>query len=256
MEIWIGRNGERNGPYAEADVRQWLRNGQASGDDLGWYEGLADWQPLSALFPEDLASMTAADRPTSPPPIQPLPTATTASLEDYAGFWQRFGAWVIDYVVLLIPSSVIAIGMGAGRAFEHLMTQLQSGVSQATAVAEYAVAIRPATLILLAIGFVYYVAFEASKWQATPGKMALRLRVTDVDGNRLSLGRSAARNAIRLVNAITSLIPCAFYIVIAFSQRKQGLHDLLAKTLVLNGRATEARPASSNEASKPGNFSA
>ena len=77
MEIWIGRNGERNGPYKEADVRQWLRNGQASGDDLGWYEGLADWQPLSSLFPEELAAAPHGSprrRRRSRP--QPLPQTT------------------------------------------------------------------------------------------------------------------------------------------------------------------------------------
>ena len=51
MEIWIGRDGERHGPYKEDDVRQWLRSGQVSPKDLAWYEGLADWQPLSVLFP-------------------------------------------------------------------------------------------------------------------------------------------------------------------------------------------------------------
>ena len=51
MEIWIGRDGERHGPYKEDEVRQWLRSGQLSPNDLGWYEGLADWQPLSVLFP-------------------------------------------------------------------------------------------------------------------------------------------------------------------------------------------------------------
>lgn len=257
MEIWIGRNGERNGPYKEADVREWLRTGQASGGDLGWYDGLADWQPLSVLFPDALPPVSEPG-PTAPPPIatQPLPQTTTVSLEDYAGFWQRFGAWIIDYIILLVPSSVIAVSMGASQAFEHLMTQIQSGTPGATAAAEYAAAIRPASMIMIGIGFVYYVVFEASKWQATPGKMALSLRVTDMDGNRLSLGRSAARNAIRLLNAVTGLIPFAFYIVVAFSQRKQGLHDMLAKALVLNGRVTEARPASTRDAPSSGNFSA
>ena len=50
MEIWIGRDGERHGPYKEDDVRQWLRSGQVSSQDLAWYEGLADWQPLSVLL--------------------------------------------------------------------------------------------------------------------------------------------------------------------------------------------------------------
>ncbi|HET6431514.1 RDD family protein [Dyella sp.] len=255
MDIWIGRDGERHGPYKETEVRQWLRNGQASGDDLGWYEGLADWQPLATLFPEELKRTPDASYP-PPPPVsaQPLPQASAVALEDYAGFWQRFGAWLIDYLILLVPSSVIAISMGAAEAFRHLMEQVQNGSAGAVAAAEYAAAIRPATLIMLAIGFVYYVLFEASSWQATPGKMALSLRVTDIDGNRLSMGRSAARNAVRLLNIVTSLIPFLCYLVVAFTPRKQGLHDMLAKALVLNGRAQAARPE--RGAGPSGNFSA
>jgi uncharacterized RDD family membrane protein YckC len=146
--------------------------------------------------------------------------------------------------------------MGAGHAFEQLMSRIQSGTPSPAAMAEYVVAIRPASLIMLAIGFVYYVLFEASKWQATPGKMALSLRVTDIDGRRLSIGRSAARNAIRLVNAVTGLIPFACYIVAAFSHRKQGLHDMLAKALVLNGRAIETGSSNKGSSRSTGNFSA
>jgi len=43
MEVWIGRNRERRGPYNEEDVREWLRSGQVSGSGLVWREGLADW---------------------------------------------------------------------------------------------------------------------------------------------------------------------------------------------------------------------
>ncbi|HXS03364.1 MAG TPA: DUF4339 domain-containing protein, partial [Rhodanobacter sp.] len=56
MEIWIGRDGERHGPYKEDDVREWLRSGKVSPADLAWYEGLADWQPLSVLFRDDVPS--------------------------------------------------------------------------------------------------------------------------------------------------------------------------------------------------------
>ena len=253
MEIWIGRDGERHGPYKEDDVRQWLRSGQVSRDDLGWYEGLADWQPLSVLFADEV--------PTTPPPFgtaapaAALPSTTLAELENYAGFWQRFGAWVIDYLILLVPSSIIAISMGAKAAFEKLMTQIQNGMTPA-AMGEYVQDLRPATLIVIALGFAYYVIFESSKWQATPGKLAMGLRVTDSQGMRISIGRSAARNAIRLINAITGLIPLIFYLPVAWTRRKQGLHDMIAGTLVLNGRAGDFKPAPTPAAGGGNTFSA
>lgn len=249
MEIWIGRDGERHGPYREDDVRQWLRSGQVSREDLAWHEGLADWQPLSVLFPNETGVAPTAAGPSVPP----LPTTTAASLEDYASFWRRLGAWAIDYLILMVPITLIALSMGATAAFEHFLAQVQSGTAPAQAAAEYTLAVRPATLWALLVGYVYYAVFECSTWQATPGKRALGLRVTDLEGQRLSLGRSLLRNSVRLVNAFTALIPFFCYLAVAWTARKQGFHDMLARTLVLNGQAGEA---SSPRTASGGSFSA
>lgn len=238
MEVWIGRDGERHGPYTEADIRQWLASGEVSPADLGWYEGLADWQPLSVLFPDALPNAVPGDPASTPPPL-----ASTLALGDYAGFWKRVGAWIIDYLIVLVPVGVIAFSMGAMGAFEHFMSQVNSGVSTVVAAAEYSRTVRPAAMWSLLVGFIYYAAFECSAWQATPGKLALGLRVTDLQGRRLGPGRSVLRNLVRLANAITALIPFICYLTVAWTARHQGLHDLLAGTLVLNGRAADAGTA-------------
>lgn len=255
MEIWIGRDGERHGPYAEVDVRQWLRDGKVSGADLGWHEGVADWQPLSVLLPDaDDHPAADADQTAIAAPIPP-PIATTR--EAYAGFWQRFGAWVIDLLVLIIPYFILFYALHGPDAFRSLMEQMQAhaGASAETAVAlrEYSMATMPIAVIWIFIGFAYYALFECSNWQATPGKRALHLRVTTLEGQRLTLARSAARNAVRLVNLVIWVIPFASYLAVAWTPRKQGLHDLLARTLVLNDHASEfdhAQPPNS------GSFSA
>jgi len=253
MDIWIGRNGERHGPYTESDVRQWLRSGQLSREDLAWYEGLADWQPLSVLFPDSIAETPSPTNtaPPMPPPLQ----ISNSSLEDYAGFWQRFGAWVIDLLVLTVPCIVVFYAMDGFDAYRHLLEQVQSGTAMATALDEYATATRPSSIVSIIIGFLYYTLFECSKWQATPGKIALRLRVVDLNGIRLNIGRSAARNFVRLFNIVFGLIPIACYLVVAWTSRKQGLHDMLAHTLVLHGRAANSQnePA---ETKHNGSFSA
>ncbi|MET0332163.1 MAG: RDD family protein [Dyella sp.] len=243
MEVWIGREGERHGPYQEEDVRQWLRSGELSRDDLGWYAGLADWQPLAILFADALKEIPEQrlDEPTppSPPPITPLPTTpAVAAPADYATFWQRFAAWLLDYLILGVIGALIAVPMNAYGILQQVVDAMRES-ADAAVINQYAAALRPFSLVLVVLGFVYYAVFEASKWQATPGKMALRLRVCDLDGKRLTLGRSAARNGVRLLNAVTSLIPFICYIAVAWTARKQGLHDLLAKTLVLNGLASD-----------------
>jgi len=247
MEVWIGRDGERHGPYTEVEVRQWLQSGQLSANDLGWYEGMADWAPLSTLFPDALAGRGAAAEAAIPPlPASIAATAPPAAVAtlDYASFWQRFGAWVIDLVVLLIPGAIASYAMGGMAAFEHLLAQMQAAPdSMSTAMMEYAQATRGINLAVTVIGFLYYSLFEASPWQATPGKLALRLRVTGDDGQKLGIGRAMLRNLVRLANLITGLIPFICYIAIAWTQRKQGLHDLMARTLVLNGSVREQAPA-------------
>lgn len=262
MDVWIGKDGERLGPYAEADVREGIRNGRFSRDDLGWYDGLADWQPLAVLFSDEHSTprSTSAAPPMPSSTSSQAPVAAAASLENPASFGQRVGAWIIDYLILLVPSTFIAVAMGAREAYTQLMAQLQSGVEMSAAVMHYSEAMRAASVITFIVGFIYYVLFEASAWQATPGKRLLRLRVCDMRGVRLGLGRSAARNAVRLTNLIIVLIPFVCYMAAGFTQRRQGLHDLLAGALVLNGRpgetfATQA-PASPTHTGRNGSFDA
>jgi uncharacterized RDD family membrane protein YckC len=239
MEVWIGRHGERHGPYQEEQVKEWLRSGQLSPDDLGWYDGLADWRPLSMLFPQDKPA--PSPNPYGPPPLQQQQVGSPADF-DYAGFWQRFGAWAVDLIILMVPSMIVMYALGGMEAYKHLLDRIQGGADMAVALRDYAKATEGASIASLIITFLYYTFFEASKWQATPGKLALRLRVTDTHAQRLTLGRSAARNIVRLLSAVFGLIPIVCYLAIAWTQRKQGLHDLWASTYVLNGAVQEQLP--------------
>ena len=84
----------------------------------------------------------------------------------------------------------------------------------------------------LIIGLAYFVGFEASEKQATPGKMALGLIVTDMTGGRISIPRALGRYFAKILSGLILFIG---YIMVAFTDRKQGLHDLLASTLVVKG---------------------
>lgn len=261
MQVWIGRNGERFGPYTDDEVQQWMRDGTFRPDELGWHEGVTDWRPLGELFPDARPAVYSVDESVVSPSAEPAPPpflgVTDTAAPDFAGFWLRFGAWVIDYIILMVPFTAISLSMGLGAAMSQLLSQMQT--DQAAAITAYALAIRPITYVLLVIGFAYYAFFESSKWQATPGKMAVGIRVTDVDGNRLGIGRAAGRNAVRLVNAFTFLVPMVFYVTSAFTQRKQGVHDLLAGTYVVMGRADKAgisAPAPATRTGTDGRFDA
>ncbi len=86
------------------------------------------------------------------------------------------------------------------------------------------------TIVLLIFGSWLYEAFmESSSYQATLGKMIFGMKVTDLNGNRISFGRATGRHFAKW---LSGLILCIGYMMVGFTERKQGLHDMLAGTLV------------------------
>ena len=135
---------------------------------------------------------------------------------DYGGFWRRFGAYIIDYIIL----SVAGILLG-------LIILLAIGTDGSWDEAALTLTIYPISLV---IGWLYYALMESSSRQATVGKLAVGIIVTDNDGNRISFGRATGRHFAKIISGLILLIG---YIMIAFTQKKQGLHDIMASTLVV-----------------------
>lgn len=251
MEVWIGRDGQRHGPYKEDDVRQWLRRGELARDDLGWYEGLADWQPLATLFPDALAA--------TPPPFAPAPPtsrpAAAIALEDYAGFWKRVIAYIIDAIVLYVPNLLVMKAFGDDAAEAALQqAALAAGADPRLILAaqvHYYQAMLPAILLCSLIAWLYFALCESSAWQATVGKRAMGIRVTDLEGRRIGLPRALGRYLAKLLSFAIVFIGV---LMVGWTRRKQGLHDMLADTLVLNGRAGDYKPRPGRDAG--GSFSA
>ena len=78
--------------------------------------------------------------------------------------------------------------------------------------------------------FVYFLLMESSARQASFGKQALGIKVTDAAGRRLGLGRAAFRQLMKATNLFSTGIT---YFIAAFTERRQALHDMFAGTLVL-----------------------
>jgi uncharacterized RDD family membrane protein YckC len=249
MEIWIGRDGERHGPYQEDDVRQWLRSGQVSPQDLAWYEGLADWQPLSVLFPD--TPPPAASNPYAAPTAPLLPQTTAAALEDHAGFWKRVAAYILDGIILYIPQMLIEKAFGGDAAKAALKQASLDAVGNPDAMMaanmHYYSTMWPAMLLILVMGVLYFALCESSAWQGTLGKLALGIRVTDLQGKRISFPRALGRYFAKILSAIILGIG---FLMVAWTQRKQGLHDMICDTLVLNGRASEFKPTQASSGNR------
>ncbi|MBV5309405.1 MAG: RDD family protein [Chromatium okenii] len=136
----------------------------------------------------------------------------------YAGFWKRLAAWALDLLVLLIASVFIGfiIGILIGVA------NPQTGEMTFEAVGN---------LFGVLLSWLYYAMMESSEKQATLGKMALGIKVVGITGNRISFGRASGRYFGKIISALAFMIG---YLMVAFTKRKQGLHDLMANCLVIN----------------------
>ena len=88
------------------------------------------------------------------------------------------------------------------------------------------------SLTKLIIVYFYFTLLETSVWQGTIGKRLLKIKVTDLKGKRINFKRAT----IRFLGKILSSQLLIGYIMILFTGKKQGLHDLIAKTLVLQAK--------------------
>ena len=139
----------------------------------------------------------------------------TRALVQYAGFWRRVAAALIDYVTVQIVVSAVSIGaLGFAFAPSRLATAASVIVDVVTLVGVW----------------LYHALMESSSLQATLGKMALGIVVTDLEGKRISFGRATARYWSQI---LSGLILGIGYLMAGFTERKQALHDMIAQTLVV-----------------------
>jgi uncharacterized RDD family membrane protein YckC len=171
----------------------------------------------SAASPGDLPRQDASGRP-------------------YAGFWARFVAYLIDGFVLTVLVAVIygaayiaLSGYFHQPAGPNLVT-FNLGDTQVTLniAVMTALAIVPGLLALL-----YLAIMESSDRQASFGKLAMGLKVTDVHGGRISFWRAIGRELAKIISSQTF---CIGFIIAGFSERKQALHDVIARTLVVSAK--------------------
>lgn len=84
------------------------------------------------------------------------------------------------------------------------------------------------------ISWTYYILMEGSRWHATLGKKVMGLYIVDSNGNGITYSTSI----LRLMGKILSgLILGIGYLMAFFNDKKQGLHDMIAKTYVLNDQS-------------------
>lgn len=133
----------------------------------------------------------------------------------YGGFWVRFVAYIIDAILLGIISYLLGEVMGFPSPFSGQETTPFQNV------------------LSTVVGWLYFTLMESGNMQATVGKRAMGLVVTDLNGNRISFLNATGRYFAKILSALILLVG---FFMIGWDSKKQGLHDKLAETLVIYSR--------------------
>jgi uncharacterized RDD family membrane protein YckC len=149
-----------------------------------------------------MAATQAAMAPPSAPAAVAAATALPPHSVVYAGFWLRFCSAIIDWIAVVVINALISMLMTPFIGF----------------------------FCALISGWLYHALLESSEHQATFGKMAMSIYVTDLDGRRISFGTATTRHFCKILSGLMLMIG---FIMAGLTARKQGLHDMIANTLVV-----------------------
>ncbi|MBK6726138.1 MAG: RDD family protein [Xanthomonadales bacterium] len=244
MATWYYGDAQRNrhGPLSPTELAALHARGELQPDTPVWREGLDGWKPWREVMGEVVGAGAPPVPPTPGEPVSPY-APPRAQLHDegavvagghvvYAGFWKRFAAVILDSFVtgfltwmLMIPVFLV-LGAGFGD-----FAQLGTGSNVLLTLLYY--------LFAMGVPLVYMSWMHSSSNQATLGKMAVGIKVTRVDGTRISFLRAFGRYFGYM---LSSLLLCIGLIMAAFTERKQALHDLMCDTLVVDKHAFTATP--------------
>jgi len=161
------------------------------------------------------------DKPYRAPVADARPAkAPAGEYVGYGGFWRRVAAYILDGILLGIVGAVI--GGVAG-------VMMMSGAIDPNELGPQLML----NFLGVSLNVLYNATMESSGTQATLGKMAMGMKVTNLYGQRITFINALGRE---LAKILSGLILGIGYIMAAFDERKQGLHDKIAKTLVLRTR--------------------
>jgi uncharacterized RDD family membrane protein YckC len=202
------------GPVTKEFLESSIVNGSLSENTLVWREGLSTWIKAGAC---PFLQLTSKQPPSGSPPAfpqhgernsaTPSPPATDTNVK-YAGLHWRLLAGIIDTVVMFLPAFLSAS-----------IAEAIFGPSEAMG-----------WIFVILVWWIYYAVLHASRWQASLGMKLLRMKITGRTGERIDFGRATGRYFASL---ISSVFCYAGYLIIPFTPKRQGLHDLVASTFVI-----------------------
>jgi len=265
MKWYYAEGGKQIGPVEESALDDLVHQGVVRDDTLVWREGMAAWQrhatvrgsnnPNPAAPPPPPAAATAlADTRYCSECGRAVPASQLTSFggvsvctqcqpaysqrvgaatRHYGGFWMRFLAVIIDAIIIRVVSAIITIPLGLGGLGMGLSLGRNPDPAQVMAALPALMSlIGMAFLIQFCLSLAYEVYFLTTKG-ATPGKMALGLKVIRADGGPISVGLAVGRYFAKILSALTLWIG---FIIAGFDREKRSLHDHICGTRVIYTR--------------------
>jgi uncharacterized RDD family membrane protein YckC len=183
----------------------------------------------------------------STPAVVGVTNARSAAVSgsEFAGFWLRFAAALIDGIILSLALGVVASLLAIAHLQPVAFTKLGGGADHDAVMKIYGQAGLVQLLVFFVVSSWLYFAFsESSSAQGTPGKLLIGLYVADSEGNRPSFLRASGRFStgrllahIPGIGAIYFLVDC---ICAGVTPRKQAVHDMITGCLVLKRARLDA----------------
>lgn len=208
--------------------------------------------PQTQPSPYSPGTLPPAPQP-QPSPYGPPPTGVATAhgapgsfplpqpILNYASFWQRAGASLIDGFLLGAVAMVFLAIVGMPDFSQFAPHTPTPGAAPAPpnpqavnkALEGFLAAWTSMNMFLQAVSLFYYVGMNGSRG-ATLGKMALGLQIVKADGSPIGWGTAIGRY---ILESILSGMTCGItFLMVAFTQKKQGLHDMALGTIVITTR--------------------
>lgn len=242
MEWYYASGSERVGPLSAQVFEAAIKENKVTLSSLVWSKSMAQWQAFSQVAQDTAVCAVNGGRYWKKDMVPHGEKFISAAEKDlyfqklgvgvpttgdrvYAGFWIRFCAKFIDGLIVGVVGLVVnfLLALAFFGAIIPTPGQINGGI------AIYVVY----NLLTLFIRFGLGVLFQwyfLTRYQATPGKIALKLKVVRGNGSPLTTGVIIGRAAAEL---LSGLILCIGYIIAAFDEEKRSLHDRLADTRVI-----------------------
>lgn len=244
MNWYYALHGKQQGPVSDEELARLAATGVIAGATLVWKEGMADWQPLSTARP-DLATVTAVASPQIGGVVVPavqkdlvvqqmregVITSSPGQMQ-FAGFWIRFVAKLIDWLALGAVFGVLFFVLFFSQ-FQKMMEAAQNNPNPTPEDMGINLGLQLGINVLSMAITAAYNGIMISKWGATLGKMALGLKVVTADGGPVSAGRAWGRAFAEIISGMVCYIG---YIIAGFDDHKRSLHDHICSTRVIKTR--------------------